>query len=193
MPDLSRQSLAVDFIETHLDAHHPAFATPPSQYDPDLRLFVISEPQAQPGFPLEPYTMHMSQAASAPALLTGVEDERLAPRPLAKPSEALKFWDSLFEPAMKQFKEAHPTAPPELDQRNIGIRDQTDWTGVFDQLEKAKQEYSRVDRGFKARFRRVYRKFSENVAPPMLGTAGFIPDVDYVSPVLGAVQILLEV
>ena len=192
IPDLSRQSLAVDFIETRLD--HPAFLTPPSQYDPDLGLFVLSGPQAsQPELSVGPYAMQPTQATAAPALLPAGNDQRLAPRPLAKPSEALNFWDSLFEPAIKKFKEEHPVEPPELTQKLLGIREKKDWTSVFDQLEAVKKDYSQVDKGFKARFRKVYRKFADNVAPPVLGAVEFVPDNEYVSPVLGVVQILLEV
>ena len=135
LSDFSRQSLAVDFIETRLNMHHQAFATPPSQYDPNLHLFVISEPQAsQYNLPVGSYAMHPVQATAVPALLPGGEDQRLAPRPLAKPSEVLKFWDSLFEPAMKKFKDLHPAEPPEIIQKQSSIRDKKDWTSVFNQL-----------------------------------------------------------
>lgn len=74
----------------------------------------------------------------------------------------------------------------------FSIRKKTDWTGVFDQLEAAKHEYSK-ETGFRGGFRKVYRKLADNVAKPALGATKFVPDVDYVTPVLGAVQVLLEV
>ncbi|KAJ9414689.1 hypothetical protein QL093DRAFT_2569450 [Fusarium oxysporum] len=103
---------------------------------------------------------------------------------------ALKFWDSLFHRAMNQLKENHPTEP-DLKQ-GFGIRDKTDCTAVFDQLEKAKETYSKKDKSFTAKFTRVYRKFVDNAAEPLLGASKFVPNIDYVTPILGAVQILLE-
>ena len=193
IPDLYLQTPAVEFIENHSNAHHPAFGTPPSQYDPDRDLFVVCDPQPlRFGVPLESHMMHSLHATTAPPLPIVDHDERLPPRPLAKPSDALEFWDSVFEPAMAQFTKAHMIEPPEISQMKRGIRSKRDWTSVFDQLEAAKQKYSDVDKGFKARFRKVYRKVAENVAP--LGIVlDIVPSNEYVSPVLGVIQVLLEV
>ncbi|KAM0420242.1 hypothetical protein ACHAPD_003813 [Fusarium lateritium] len=104
--------------------------------------------------------------------------------------EALKFWDNLFRRAMNKLKENHPTGPG--SKQEFSIRDKTDCTSVFDQLENAKEYYCKKDRSFKAKFTRIYRKVTDNAAEPLLGASKFVPNIDYVTPVLGAVQILLE-
>ncbi|KUI60968.1 hypothetical protein VP1G_08146 [Cytospora mali] len=116
----------------------------------------------------------------------------MPPRPLAEPVAALRCWDSLFTRAMESFKVKHADEPESIVKLKYSIRDKKDWTGVFEQLETAKKQYCKEDQGFKPVFRKVYRKFAEHVAQPLLGVSKFVPDVDYVTPVLGAVQVLLE-
>lgn len=209
IPDLRRQGLAVDFIENRLDGYHAAFATPPSRYDPDIGMFVIYTQKPRPASPLPACSINghsnlpaqTTPAASTtavtmtPAVPTTSTTDRytLPKRPLAEPAEVLKFWDSLFDRAMDKFKATHPKEPEEISIKCHSIRNKSKWTDVYDQLEGAKQGYCNIDKGFRAGFRKVYRKFADHAATPLQGAVNFVPDIDYVTPVLGAVQILLEV
>ncbi|KAJ4246301.1 hypothetical protein NW762_013652 [Fusarium torreyae] len=133
-----------------------------------------------------------SSATASPArpLPSISYDVQIPPRQLAEElMAALEFWDKLFPHGMDRLKVEHPTEP---DMRqNWKIRDKTDCTSVFDQLEKAKGCYSSVNKGFKSKFRHVYRKLADN-AEPFIGATKLIPNNEYVTPVLGAVQVLLE-
>ncbi|EWZ29498.1 hypothetical protein FOZG_16870 [Fusarium oxysporum Fo47] len=188
VPTINLQPPAVDFIDNHLDSPHTACTTPPSRYSARQGAYIICEP------------LHSSQKLTAPVSPTGLAAQSCLSTPrnvqipsrqlVDQPMVALKFWDSLFHRAMSQLKENHPTEP-DLKQ-GFGIRDKTDCTAVFDQLEKAKETYSKKDKSFTAKFTRVYRKFVDNAAEPLLGASKFVPNIDYVTPILGAVQILLE-
>lgn len=206
IPDLSLQLPAVDFIDNRLDKYHQGFVTPPAKYDPKTGDFFICEPQfSNPVLPgwssaagatlTAPPTLSLAPAISGAEPEPVAEDDFLIPpRPLAEPAAALKFWDSLFLRAMERFKQEHPIEPKALLDLGRGIRDKEDWTSVFDQLESAKQEYCSLEKGFEAEFRKVYRKFAQHAAQPLIGAVKFVLDVgNYVTPVLGAVQILLEV
>lgn len=139
--------------------------------------------------------MAAPQAGPLPLTARGLSshpEEQPPPRPLAEPVEALKFWDTLFPLAMGQFKEEHPIEPEALVQSGIGIRNEQDWTSVFDKLETARQVYSNVDKGFKAKFKNIYRTLADRAVQPLLNITGLVPDVEYITPVLGIIEILLE-
>ncbi|KAK0612411.1 hypothetical protein B0T17DRAFT_620599 [Bombardia bombarda] len=89
---------------------------------------------------------------------------------------------------MNQFTTAHPIEPKEITEKQLTIRNKSDWTAVFDQLESAKESYE-TSQGLKGGFRKAYRRFAQHVAQPLLGATRFIPDIDYITPVLGIVQI----
>ncbi|OBT85447.1 hypothetical protein VE02_06171 [Pseudogymnoascus sp. 03VT05] len=134
IPDLQLQSLAVDFIDNHLDKYHPAFSTPPARYDPARGSFM-------PVLTPRPDTTMQSQ--QQPSTTPRADDVQLIPRPRAEPFRALKFWDSIFIHAMNKFT-AGPDAAKEPGGRveaGFSIRDKKDWTAVFDTLQEAKQCY----------------------------------------------------
>ncbi|KAK0719490.1 hypothetical protein B0H67DRAFT_551839 [Lasiosphaeris hirsuta] len=179
IPNLQLQSSAVDFIDTRAEQYHAAFAVPPSRYDPAVGGFVVYGPS-----PNSAMTYPTQAAASpSPSDTSVTANDPPPPRPLAEPASALRFWDSLFFQAMDQFASEHPIEPPALVKLNFRIRDQKDWSSVFDQLERAKQEYSNVEKGFKAGLRKVYRSIADKVQP-LIGVANLVPDVDYITPII---------
>lgn len=182
IPSINLQPPAVDFIDNRLDSYHPAFATPPSRYDASLGAYIVCEEHCSSQSLVSP------ASGSRPTTPQNVQIPRR--QLLAEPMDALEFWDTLFPLAMDLLKEKHSTEPD--IKQEFKIRDKTDCTSVFDQLEKAKDSYSKKDKGFKATFTRVYRKLADNV-DPVIGATKFVPNIDYVTPVLGAVQVLLEV
>lgn len=210
MPNLQLQSPAVDFIENSLDKYHPAFSTPPSRYDPRLGSFVIQEPldaSAAEAASAMAVVNHDGRHSLAPesALAATIQPKPapethlgIAPRPVSQRVDALEVWDTLLPQAREYFVKAHPHEPKHLEKSRWSIRDKTNWEEVFDQVEAAKNYCSKVDNKFKAGFRKVYRKFGEHAAEPLNRMSKLVPaggDMGAlaVTPIIGCVQILLEV
>lgn len=210
IPDLQLQSPAVDFIENSLDKYHPAFSTPPSRYDSHLGGFVIQHPlnvsPMEPAAAMAVASQHGDYPpVSESALAAATEPNRTpdaclgtAPRPIPQGVDALEFWDCLFPKAMVNFVKTCPREPEPLIKSGWGIRDKTNWTEVFDQVEAAKNYCSKVDNKVKAGFRKVYRKFGEHAAEPSNRLTKLVPaggdmGAVAVTPLIGCVQILLEV
>lgn len=203
LPDLSQQPLTVDFIDNRLDKYHSGFATPPAKHDPHTGAYFTYPPQSLP-LQLSGHSFAMNAAPTASLTTPNAElgqiggatdDGSLPPRPLAQPASAMQFWDSLFPLAMEQLREAHPEEPDNLvgSKHDYRIRNKRDWDGVYEQLEHAKTNYCNVTRGFIGKARNIYRKLGQTVAQPVMTATKLAPDIDIVTPVLGAVQILLEV
>lgn len=210
MPNLQLQSPAVDFIENSLDKYHPAFSTPPSRYDPHLGSFVIREPlDVSPAEAASAMAVANQDGchfpASESALAATIQPNPtpethlgIAPRPVSQRVDALEVWDTLLPQAREHFVKAHPHEPKHLEKSRWSIRGKTNWEEVFDQVEAAKNHCSRADNKFKSGFRKVYRKFGEHAAEPLNRMSKLVPaggDMGAlaVTPIIGCVQILLEV
>lgn len=190
IPDLQVQSLAVDFIDNHLDKYHPAFSTPHARYDPAQGSFV-AVPTPRLGSP-----PMQSPDKQQPSAMRQRDDMTLSPRSLADPANALKFWDSLFVRAMKKFA-VGPKAtkePAGRAQAGFSIRDKTSWTAIFKTLQSAQESYFRT-KGIKGAARIGYRAFADHAAPLLLDVTNLVPETGcvFVTPVVGSIQIVLEV
>jgi hypothetical protein len=133
------------------------------------------------------------QSQQQPSTTSPGEDVRLPPRPLAEPAKALKFWNSIFDPAMDQFN-LGPKEPGGRVKAGFSIRDKKDWTAVFDQLERAEKLYFEEEK-IKGAFRRVYRTVADHIVPVVLDLTYLVPETGcmFVTPVVGSIQIILEV
>ncbi|KAM0263544.1 hypothetical protein ACHAQJ_001163 [Trichoderma viride] len=106
--------------------------------------------------------------------------------------ESEKFWGIIFPDAMKKFIQQYPNEPKQRDKSDYSIRAQASWNGVNEQLHKAREVYDGTHQGFRGRCKRVFRKIGDNAVEPAQSVIQVIPDIDYVSPILGAVQLLLN-
>ncbi|KAI1662238.1 hypothetical protein F4813DRAFT_396912 [Daldinia decipiens] len=189
IPNLQTQYLAVDFIKNRLDEFHPGFAIPVSRYDSQLGVFMVTTTQ------LEQYpspNLEALQGPNNPKLEDPVDvAEELQSRPLAKPAEAKKFRDAIFPLAMAKLGNESPEEPKNRIRTGYSIRGKNGWKDVYGQLERARAVYT-SNKGIKGFTRKIYRGFAERVTQPTLGVIKLIPDNDYITPVLGAIQVLLE-
>lgn len=115
------------------------------------------------------------------------------PRQLPPAVEAMKFWDNLFPEAVSQLKEKHPA--PSVEKRSYDghsylIRNKANWSEVYDELQAAKIVYD--GRGSVGRVKKGLRVFVDKVKLVRPVTA-ILPSSEYLSPVLGALQIIMDV
>lgn len=104
---------------------------------------------------------------------------------------AMKFWVRIFQRSTECFKERYEEPKPRIiDKRTYCIRDKTDWLGVYDELEAARQVWK--GKGFmgdvKKSMRAVLEKAQVLRQPIILGS-----DIEFVSPVFAAIQIIADV
>ncbi|KAK3371796.1 hypothetical protein B0T24DRAFT_680811 [Lasiosphaeria ovina] len=173
IPNLCLQPLAVDFIDNHLPLYHPFFANPPVRYDrPSGRYVAIQGPG----------DMAAATAQASPS--------RLIPgRPEDKPINRMNFWDDMFAPARAKFK-VTVEAPEKRSETGFDIREENTWDGMYEKLRLARAQYTDKT-GLGGFLKRVCRKVTDNTQI-LRGIIQFVPDIDYVTPVLGAVEIILE-
>ncbi|KAK4185102.1 hypothetical protein QBC35DRAFT_29935 [Podospora australis] len=173
IPELHRQPASVDFIDNCLPYYHDAFRNQPVRYDQAVQQYV---PNTQP--PRIPL----------PALaLPPPDGEQPAPTAI----EAMRFWSFIFADAMKTFNEQSGTEPADRHVFNCSIRTQKGWDGVYSQLQKARERYDGTKQGFWGRCKRGARKLVDQSAS-VKQAVRFVPDVEYVSPVLATVEVVLE-
>lgn len=164
------------FIKKHLPAHHPMFIDPPVRRDAVSGRYV---PQLQ---------------------IDGVADSSLAspttprPRPELTDYNAMVFWANVFPDAMTELKTT-TEEPKGRSDTSWSIRNKWEWVAVYEVLEDARNKYK--DEGGKmGLLRKVRRKFADNVAP-VASVASIaskvVPESTGATPVLGAVEVLLDV
>ncbi|KAJ0420214.1 hypothetical protein BJY00DRAFT_313151 [Aspergillus carlsbadensis] len=121
--------------------------------------------------------------------------QAIPPRPRPQPAETMSFWSEVFPQAMRRLR-ATDDEPAGRLSTGCGIRQVTDWAGIRRQLEKAQGSYDLPRRdsrhgNAKGLFTRLYRKSADATDRWKLGTKVAV-HVDYISPVVALVDILLD-
>jgi len=164
---LTQRSAAVDFIDHRLAAVHPAFVDPPTRFDAAAGRYVpCSDPPA-------------------------MDPPRAEPRQPPPAVAAMRFWDRLFPEAMALFQAEHQAPKRRAVAGDVyDIRDKPDWAAVYDELQRAKTVYD--GKGASRHVKKGLRVFFDKVriVRPALN---LLPDVEYLSPVVGALQVVLDV
>ncbi|KAL6904148.1 hypothetical protein GGI43DRAFT_399716, partial [Trichoderma evansii] len=180
IPSIHLQPPSVDFIDNRLPAIHDVFRDRDVHYDSVLQRYVENRIITDADGSGAGESQDNSQAVVQPSYSFG------------DVGDSEKFWGLIFPDAMKKFIQEHPNEPQQRDKSGYSIRTQTTWDGVNEQLHKAREVYDGTKQGFRGRCKRVFRKIGDNTAEPAQNIIRVIPDIDYVSPILGAVQLLLN-
>lgn len=187
VPDLGRQPASVDFIDNRLARHHRAFVNPPVYYDPmsgQYKYNSLASASAQNhGVPTTPGT-------SAVALQN---NDGLPARPTWTTTSAMHIWNEIFPQAMDRFR-----STPGLkggSKPDYNIRDKDNWDAVYDRLMEARAVY-KMKGGVVGLLQKVRRKVADSVGPAVEiahAASKIAPNDPYATPVLGAVEVVLDV
>jgi len=107
----------------------------------------------------------------------------------------MAFWNKIFAQSMARFKALHPSESEDRVKSGVrySIRSETTWEGVYAQLQKAREAYDGDKRGFWGKYQKPKRWLIDNSSPVLEKGIKFVPSGDYTSPVVAAVQVLLDV
>ncbi|KAH8746441.1 hypothetical protein F5882DRAFT_471415 [Hyaloscypha sp. PMI_1271] len=97
------------------------------------------------------------------------------------------FWNGIFPDVKTKFARIKEPKGRSIE---YNIRNKDNWDDIYGALEAARKHYT-AKTGYGGRLRKVWRKAADNIQPLIEG-AKFVPDIDYVTPVLGAVEVLLD-
>jgi hypothetical protein len=179
IPRIQLQPPSVDFIDNYLPGHHEAFRHVGISWNEALQEYA---PIAMTG-------KNMSNRSANEQAIT----------PSARSTESSHeggqetFWGLIFFDAMDSFKIAHPNEPESQAMSGYSIRTQSNWNSINTQLQRAQDVYNGFTSGFRGQFKRAFRKIGDESIDSLQQIVNVVPNVEYVSPVLSAVRILLDV
>jgi hypothetical protein len=182
-------SLAVDFIENRLPKYHPLFRNPPPRYDRPTGHFVVASTASQPVTMQPTLGPHSALAASPPAPPVPAVGSVVKPSP--EVAKTMSYWSMIFPKAMDEFTKMPGISPPKDREQKYDIRIEKSWEAVYDKLEAARDKYTKKT-GFRGKARQVWRWTADNTTETLGLVIRLVPDIAIVTPVLGAVQVILE-
>ncbi|KAK8118089.1 uncharacterized protein PG998_006370 [Apiospora kogelbergensis] len=179
---ISLQSPAVDFIENRGSDYHPALDSTLCRYSPTQRKFVpLVSPSA---------VMHIPGASSLAPMLTGPGVPQ--PRPTPGSIGDMGFWGEVFPEAMRRLKQ-EPLHYSGQGQSEWGIRHLQVWPDVQAKLDMARRDYEHFNgQPTVGKFRRKLRHAMDKAAVPLQQGIKLVPDIDIASPVVGAIDLLVD-
>jgi hypothetical protein len=105
----------------------------------------------------------------------------------------MQFWNDIFSAAKGKFLST--AAPKGRSETAYHIRDKPDWDSVYETLASVRQKYEQKGGSVGQRLRKVWRKTADNTTPGV-EVAKFASNVThdpYITPVLGAVEVIFDV
>lgn len=181
IPPVHLQPPSVDFIDNRLPEHHGVFKNTKAHYDPRLQKYVPDQSTMDGKGVIENQDNDQSPDQTGPISQMG---------DIGDPEN---FWGLIFSEAIAAFTSKYPKEPDELNKLGYSIRNQTTWKSIYIQLHRARTVYDGTQENFQGRCKRALRKIGDNAVEPALNATNLVPNIEYVSPVLGAVQLLLNV
>ncbi|KAL6692646.1 hypothetical protein J3F84DRAFT_351569 [Trichoderma pleuroticola] len=180
IPPVHLQPPSVDYIDNRLPEHHGVFQNTNSHYDHTVKKYVPNE-SGRDGKSVAG-NQDKDQTPNQPSPTSQLGD-------IGDPE---KFWGLIFPEAIASFTTKYPKEPDGLEKLGYRIRDQTTWKSINAQLHRAREVYDGTQVNFQGRCKRALRKLGDSAIEPTTNVVNLVPNIEYVSPVLGAVQLLLN-
>lgn len=191
-PRTDRPPISVQFIDDDLKDLHNALKHPLSAYDSYTRRYVVAS--SNPGFAGgETVAPHLTDTIMEDG---GGSEQSQALVPTVTP---MTFWDSIFHVSLDRFRTLWPDEPQGREKSgfNYSIRQKLTWEDIYGQLQKAREFYDGDTKGLWGRHAKSYtkkrRSIVDHTAPIARQAVRFVPQMDYTTPVVAAVQVLVDV
>ncbi|KAL7935953.1 hypothetical protein V8C35DRAFT_296460 [Trichoderma chlorosporum] len=180
IPPIHLQPPSVDYIDNQLPEHHGVFKNSNAHYDHTAQKYVPDQPA------IDGKSVARNQD-------NGQASNQLSPTSqLGDIGDPEKFWGLVFPEAIAAFVIKYPKEPDGLDKLGYSIRNQKTWKSINAQLHRAREVYDGSQVNFQGRCKRALRKLGDNAIEPTTNAVNLVPNIEYISPVLGAVQLLLN-
>lgn len=179
VPELHYRPIAVDFVDNRLPRFHLAFSQHSSIYNAKLDRYITSSP-----------------SSSDMMFIDKPETEvrvPIKPRSVRGPPEILlsmRFWDKVFPDAMSKLAKTY-AEPKGRYGNEHSIRDLEDWDQVYQLLENCREKYL-GNKGWSKNVKKGWRHFTDNIGP-LQQAWNLVPDIDYITPIRGTVEFLMDV
>lgn len=191
-PRTEHPPMSVQFIDDDLKDLHNALKHPLSAYDTHSRRYVAVSSRS--GLPSgEELAPHLTET------ITEDESSFEQNQALVPATTPMTFWDSIFQVSLDRFRTLWPDEPQGREKSgfNYSIRQKLTWEDIYDQLQKAREFYDGDTKGLWGRHAKSYtkkrRSFIDHTAPVARQAVRFVPQMDYTTPVVAAVQVIVDV
>ncbi|KAJ8120201.1 hypothetical protein ONZ43_g3032 [Nemania bipapillata] len=173
---LSNQShaLATGFVEKELKNYHPYYRSQaPVRYK-----------QLEPPGTRRVYDVAGSEPRTVDVSTISAKSSKNIPK-------TMEYWDMIFPSAMKEFQNMDEVKTTKHSDPAYDIRTDTTWNDVYSKFETAQQHYA-DETGITRRVQRVFKWAAGISAEPVRLVTKVVEQMDIVSPVLAAVQVILD-
>lgn len=172
---------SIVFIDTQVAHSHPVFTPLGVEFDPSLDGYVASL-RSRRG--------------------TAIDDDgsRMPARDALPETQAMRFWVHIFPDSMKKL-EQDSEEPKGRSSSGYSIRTEKDWESVRRTLTKAREKYIDPSQGeggkgkkniFQRFLKKSYRKMADH-SEQLKRFTQIGENVEYISPILAVIDILLDV
>lgn len=190
-PGTERRPMSVQFIDDDLKDLHNALKQPLSTYDSYSRRYVAVSSNSG---------LANRGRGSSRITNTIMEEDNLEQSQALVPAEPpMTFWESIFQVSIDRFKTLWHNEPPGREKSgcDYSIRKKSTWEDVYGQLQKAREFYDGDTKGLWGRhaksFTKKRRSVIDHTTPVARQAVRFVPQMEYTTPVVAAVQVLVDV